>query len=111
MAGRQKEKKVEQEEKRIVLRTSHISVWQTGSKAEELWAAGLDPAPLGVMSWLTCRDLPSPGETRSQEDPETHSRGLKERKVQLCKGKRGGEFLQPVSTFPARRSGAGSRLL
>lgn len=28
-----------------------------------------------VMANL-CRDLPSPGETRSQEDPQTHSHGL-----------------------------------
>lgn len=76
MAGHQKKSKVEQEEKRILPRTSHISAWQTRSKAEELWAAGLDRAPHGVMSCLTCRDLPSPGEARSQEDQETHSHGL-----------------------------------
>lgn len=109
VAGRQEQSKVEQKEKRPLPRTSHISNRQTRSSAEELWAAGLDRAPHGGHDMANLRkELPSPGETRSQEDPETHSRGLRGRKPQLCGGKRGGELFQPVSTFLARRSAAGS---
>lgn len=44
-----------------------------------------------VMAKLR-RDLPSPGETRSQEHPQTHSHRLWGGELQLCGGKRGGEF-------------------
>ena len=39
---------------------------------------------------------------------DAKSRCIRARKLQLCGGKRGGEFFQPVSTFLPRRSGAGS---
>lgn len=53
--------------------------------------------------------------TRGNAEPggpgDAQSRFIRERQLQLCEGERGGEFVPPVSTFPARRSGAGARLL
>lgn len=59
------------------------------------------------MAELT--NLPSPGETCTEQDWEQIHGFKRGGKLQLCGGKRGGVFFGPVSDFPCEERGGAER--